>query len=170
MIAQRDDVVPIAADLDPLLACLEAGARLHSGDLRQLLRKQSVLQGLRDGSLLRVEPLILADGVLESACQLLGAPPSLDQPQGQCPGSERQPDADDQDDPRELLWKRAGQRLARSYDQGEDAVSKRDALPGLGSPDRGIVQARHQQIRATLGGAEVDRVVEVGEGGVALKT
>ena len=65
MLVERDQVIPIATDVDALDPGLVPRARLKAADLRERVGEQRVLEGLRDRTLLGVENAVLLGHPLE---------------------------------------------------------------------------------------------------------
>ena len=160
---QGDDVVPVAPDLDSLLARLVAGARLRALERRQLVREQRVLQRLGDRPLLGVQALVLGERVLELAGEVLGGSAPTGEPGDEPADAKGQDHTADRDDPRQPLRQRAGERLARSDDERQHVVAERHREALGRAAERRMADARDEQVVRVHCPTEVKRVIELRE-------
>ena len=105
----------------------------------------------------------------ERTGQLLGLIAPGDQPAGQHGRADAEQHAEDPDHPRQALGERSLERMLRAHDEGEVVVPERNRRRRVLGSDRKLLQIRDQQVRAVLRGAQVQRIVEVGEGRTALE-
>ena len=166
-VVEADDVVPVAADVDALDPGDVADPELDALDVGQVLGQQAVLERVGHRALVGEQARVLGRDLLQLAGQVLGPLAPSHEPLGQRGGGDRDDDARDREEPREVGEEPAAEVRAGREHHGELRVAEGHRLRHLAALGQPVTTgARRDEMRTVPVRADVQRVVEVGERGV----
>ena len=127
------EVIPIASHVDARGRRHVQRVRPQPGQLGQRFGQQRVLQRLGDAALLGVHLAVLRRHAVEDPGELLGALTAPRQTLGHQRGRERDEQADDRDDPRQVLEEGSSERPPRGDHEREHRRAEGNRRPMTGA-------------------------------------
>ena len=145
----------------PSTPAMYARRNLEPRDFREHVREKTVLQCLRDGTLVRVQPAVLLG---ECFGLPAAARETLDQPDGRS-GEEQSQSGQHA---RQACEQRAAELFVRGHHDEQLRIAERHGDRCAPAVEERAAGARCQQLGLVRRGTQIERVPEVGEGGVGV--